>query len=140
MRGVGMMTTWGRPEQEPRLLKERAYDDGPNGCRRRRGSRPYRVVSFSLYPFPLPCKQETKKKYNTRCSLVVTDPVTSLALTGLSWESERDPEFPCGYGRMCLLGVVGQDQKQSQVPTSVQDGTFLLNDKSSSCSFTAFAS
>ena len=47
-------------------------------------------------------EDKAKKTYNTRDSLVVTDPTTSLALTGQAylWESGRDPEFSSGYGRM----------------------------------------
>ena len=37
--------------------------------------------------------------FNTGYSLVVTDPTTDPALTGLSWESGRDPELYSGYGR-----------------------------------------
>ncbi|KAI0459937.1 hypothetical protein F5B21DRAFT_203255 [Xylaria acuta] len=41
-----------------------------------------------------------KKMYNTKDSLVVTNPTTSLALNlAYLWESGRDPEFSRGYGR-----------------------------------------
>ncbi len=47
-------------------------------------------------------KKEAQKTYHTAgIPLVVTDPTTDPALTGLSRESGRDPEFSSGYGRMC---------------------------------------
>ncbi len=50
----------------------------------------------------------TQKTFNTGYSLVVTDPTTNPALTGLSAEeSGRDPEFSSGYGRMYCERVEG---------------------------------
>ncbi len=45
-------------------------------------------------------KKKKKKTYNTGCSLVVTVPATNPALTNLSWEIGRDPDFYGGSGRM----------------------------------------
>ncbi len=39
--------------------------------------------------------------YNTRYSLVVTDPTTDLALTGLTKGERTGSVFSSGYGRMC---------------------------------------
>ena len=43
---------------------------------------------------------QKEKTYNTKDSLVVTDPTTNSALARLTRESGRDPVFSSGNGRM----------------------------------------
>ena len=56
-------------------------------------------------------KEMTKRTYNTMDSLVVTDPTTSLALTGLSMgERTGSRIFQWVWSYMAYLGLVSNDE------------------------------
>ena len=72
-----------------------------------------------MYPFPIMDSERIAKKkrntYNTRDSLVVTDPITSLAVTGLSMgerTGSRVPQYLWSYVSACVGLGTFQERKQ----------------------------